>query len=75
MIPCTTSIQNGENKSSHEGDQLFAQHLSKTTSTLGTSSTQVFMTRWTLPCVQQSLATGCIQAFGGSMKIENPLVL
>ena len=43
----------------------FAEALAKTTSTHGTGSSPVFMTRWTLPCLQQSLVTGCIQVIGG----------
>ncbi|MFP3325170.1 DUF4241 domain-containing protein, partial [Planococcus sp. SIMBA_160] len=28
-------------------------------------SSPVFITGWTLPCLQQASVTGCIQAFGG----------
>ncbi|MFP7456231.1 DUF4241 domain-containing protein [Bacillus safensis] len=41
------------------------KRLSKTTSTHGTGSSPDFMTRRTLPCLQQASVTGCIQAFGG----------
>ncbi|MCS3482685.1 DUF4241 domain-containing protein [Bacillus altitudinis] len=51
------------------------KRLSKTTSTLGTGLSPVFMTRWTLPCLQQASMMGCIQAFGGWMKTGILLVL
>lgn len=41
------------------------KRLSKTTSTHGIGSSPVFMTRWTLPCLQQATVTECTPAFGG----------
>ncbi|PNU23955.1 hypothetical protein C1954_04560 [Bacillus stratosphericus] len=44
------------------------QKRSKTTSTHGTALSPVFMTRWTLPCLQQASVTECTQAFGAGCK-------
>ncbi|MEK5334731.1 DUF4241 domain-containing protein [Bacillus sp. FSL M8-0166] len=43
----------------------FEERLRKTTSTHGTGLSPVFMTKWTLPCLQQASVMGCTQAFGG----------